>query len=91
MEIKLSQNTAILHVMKASKISYGSTLPLKYNLTKCNDYSIASYYRQLSADIKIKNYRLKPVLLTPRCRRHVLMKLILILNFYFNIRRKLSL
>ena len=44
---------------------------------------IASYYRQLSADIKIyKNIRLTSVLLTPRCRRPRLTKLLLILWFF---------
>ena len=53
---------------------------------------IASYYRQLSADIKWKNIRLKPVLLAPRGRRTGLKKFVLILKIFlhFNIRGKLS-
>ena len=41
---------------------------------------IASYYKHLSAMIKIKIIRIKPVLLDPRDRRHRLSKLVSILK-----------
>ena len=44
--------------------------------------TIASYYKQLAVDIKMYNIRLKLVLLAPRCRRHSLTKLGLILWLY---------
>ena len=42
---------------------------------------IASCYRQLSADINMKNYRLKPIFLLSRVQRPGLTKLVLIYNF----------
>ena len=48
---------------------------------------IVSYYRQLSADIKMKIIRLKPVLLAPKGAKAWANKTGIII--FFNIRRKL--
>ena len=46
---------------------------------------IASCYRQLSAEIKMKNYKIKTSFVKARNERPGLTKLVFMLGFYFNI------
>ncbi len=51
---------------------------------------IASYYRQLSADGKMKNYMINSSMVVPRGHRPGLIKLCYFRFFHFNIHGKLS-